>query len=202
MKRLKNSYSIYSDPLNKIIIISAPSGAGKSTIVKALLKADLDLEFSISACSREKREGEIDGVHYYFISIAEFKRKIRNNEFIEWEEVYKDHFYGTLKSELDRVWNKGKTFIIDVDVYGGINVKKQFGKQALSLFIKPPDIQTLEERLFNRSTDKTKDIQTRLAKAREELTLEGHFDRSIINDDLETAVKQAIEAVRSFIYDD
>ncbi len=185
--------------MEKVIIISAPSGAGKSTIVKALLSTDLNIGFSVSACSRPKREGEVDGVHYNFVSVEEFKRKIANEEFIEWEEVYKNHFYGTLRSELQRVWEKGKAILIDADVYGGINIKKQFGEKALSIFIMPPGIETLKERLVDRSTDKDEDIEIRVAKAKEELMLADKFDKIVINDDLDTAINEAFVSVQRFI---
>jgi guanylate kinase len=185
----------------KIIIISAPSGAGKSTIVKAVLDEGLDIEFSVSACSRPKRDGEIDGVHYYFMGTDEFRKRIANGEFIEWEEVYKDHFYGTLKTELDRVWNNGNTILIDADAYGGINIKKQFGDKALSIFIMPPDEKTLRDRLINRSTDKAEIIELRMAKAGEELALANKFDKVVINDKLETAVDEVLKTIRKFLGD-
>jgi len=183
----------------KVVIISAPSGAGKSTIVKAILEKDMNLGFSISACSRPMRKGEIDGEHYFFLSVEEFKKRIEQDEFLEWEEVYKDHFYGTLKSELKRVWDKGKALLIDADVYGGVNIKNLFGEKALSLFIMPPSIDTLKKRLIKRSTDKETDINIRVAKAAEELKLANKFDRIVVNDDLESAVADAITAIESFI---
>jgi guanylate kinase len=183
----------------KAIIVSAPSGAGKTTIVQHLLDAGLGLEFSISACSRPKRENEIDGVDYYFINAALFREKIRNDEFIEWEEVYEDHYYGTLKSELERIWKIRKHIIFDVDVVGGLNLKNILGEQALSIFIMPPDIQVLEERLLGRSTENKKSMAKRLGKARKEMERAGEFDRIIVNDDLETAVSEAIAAAREFL---
>jgi len=137
----------------KLIIFSAPSGAGKTTIVHHLLKSGLDLQFSISAASREKRKNEIDGKDYYFIPADEFRKKIENNEFLEWEEVYKDHYYGTLKSEVERIWSEGLHVIFDVDVVGGMNIKKYYGDRALSVFVMPPSVKHLEERLRKRSTD-------------------------------------------------
>lgn len=202
LKRSKNNYSISSDMSEKVVIISAPSGAGKSTIVKAILETDMNLEFSISACSRPMRKGEIDGEHYYFSSVEEFKKKIEQDEFLEWEEVYKDHFYGTLKSELKRIWDKGKVLLIDADVYGGINIKNLFGEKALSLFIMPPNIETLKKRLLKRSTDKATDINIRVAKAAEELKLANKFDKIVVNDDLESAIADATIAIESFINDD
>jgi guanylate kinase len=185
----------------KIIIVSAPSGAGKSTIVKKILDQGLDIEFSVSACSRPIRDGEVDGVHYYFLSTEEFKDRIINGEFIEWEEVYEDHFYGTLKAELDRVWNNGNAILIDADAYGGINIKKQFGDQALSIFIMPPDKKTLRDRLISRSTDKPESIELRMAKAGEELALAYKFDKVVINDKLETAVREVLETIEKFLED-
>jgi guanylate kinase len=183
----------------KAIIVSAPSGAGKTTIVRHLLDAGLKLEFSISACSRPKRENEVDGVDYHFINASLFKEKIRKDEFIEWEEVYKDHFYGTLKSELERIWNKGNHIIFDVDVEGGINLKKILGGQALAMFIMPPSSSTLEDRLRKRSTEDEQSLAKRLGKARQELKKADHFDRIIVNDDLDTAVSEAIRTVKQFL---
>ncbi|MBU0765301.1 MAG: guanylate kinase [Bacteroidetes bacterium] len=183
----------------KLIIVSAPSGAGKTTIIKQLLKQDFRLEFSVSACSRKMRAGEKHGVDYYFMSAGEFRNKIAADEFLEWEEVYTDHLYGTLKSEVDRIWNKGNNVIFDVDVKGGINIKKYYGKEALSLFIMPPSVEELEKRLRSRSTDSDKDIKTRIDKAKEEISRSGSFDRIIINDDLDTAIREAIETVGNFL---
>ena len=183
----------------KAIIISAPSGAGKTTIVKMLLNAGLGLEFSISACSRPKREKETEGVDYYFINVCLFREKIRQGEFIEWEEVYEDHYYGTLKSELERIWNKGNHIIFDVDVEGGINLKKILGDQALAVFIMPPSYNALEERLRKRSTENEADLGRRLGKARQEMKKAKHFDRVIVNDKLEVAASEAIDLVRAFL---
>lgn len=183
----------------KIIIVSAPSGAGKSTIVNAILNGGMDIEFSISACSRPKREGELHGVHYYFLDIEEFKRRIARDEFVEWEEVYKDHFYGTLKSELKRVWEKGKTILIDADAYGGINIKEQFGDQALSIFIMPPSKAILKERLIRRSTDRPENIALRMAKADEELALAEKFDKVVVNDKLENAIAEVMLSIKNFL---
>ena len=183
----------------KMIIISAPSGAGKSTIIKAILDSGMDIEFSVSACSRPMRNGEQDGVHYHFLSVDDFKRRIDNDEFLEWEEVYKNHFYGTLKSELSRIWDKGKTILIEADVYGGVSMKSQYGAQALSIFIRPPGLARLKERLINRSTDKQEHIETRLAKAQEEMDLADKFDTIVVNDDLDTAVREAKAVIQSFL---
>jgi guanylate kinase len=183
----------------KCIIFSAPSGAGKTTLVHHLLKQELGLEFSISACTREKRGKEKDGVDYYFLGIEDFKKKLQADEFIEWEEVYKDHFYGTLKSEIDRIWKQDNTVIFDVDVVGGINLKKYFGEQALSIFVMPPSLQDLAKRLANRGTDSADRIQNRLAKAKQELIVADQFDHIILNDDLEAAKQEAEKLVKQFI---
>jgi guanylate kinase len=183
----------------KLIIFSAPSGSGKTTIVHYLLKRGLPLEFSVSACTREPREDETDGKDYYFISVEEFKYKIKNKEFIEWEEVYTGQFYGTLKSELDRIWKAKKNVVFNVDVAGGLNLKKQFGNRALAIFVMPPSIEKLEKRLRKRGTESDSEIRTRLKKARKELTFAKSFDFVLINDDLETAVDKAFEVVRKFL---
>ncbi len=183
----------------KLIIISAPSGAGKTTIIKEVMQSGLDLEFSVSACSRSKRSDEVDGKDYYFLSVNDFKKKIKNGEFLEWEEVYKDHFYGTLRSELQRIWNKGKHVLIEADVYGGIYIRRQFGENALSLFIMPPSIKHLEERLVNRSTDKIESIKTRVTKAKEEISLADKFDKVIVNDKLDKAINESINTITEFL---
>ncbi len=183
----------------KMVIFSAPSGAGKTTIVKRLLKHYPDLEFSISACTRRKRMKEVNGRDYYFLTVNDFKEKIRNNDFIEWEEVYPDHFYGTLKSEVYRIWEKGKHVIFDVDVVGGLNIKKQFGTQALSLFVKPPSIEELNKRLINRSADSKENIQKRVAKAEQEMTYAEQFDIVIINENLDIATGEVITVVSNFL---
>ncbi len=183
----------------KMVIFSAPSGAGKTTIVKRLLKHYPDLEFSISACTRGKRMKEVDGKDYYFLTVNNFKEKIRNNDFVEWEEVYPDHFYGTLKSEVYRIWEKGKHVIFDVDVVGGLNIKKQFGKQALSLFVKPPSIEELKKRLINRSADSKENILKRVAKAEQEMTYAKQFDIVIINENLDIATGEVITVVSRFL---
>jgi len=183
----------------KLIIFSAPSGAGKTTIVQHLLEVFPQLEFSVSACSREKRKGETHGVDYYFLSIAEFKEKIKNNEFAEWEEVYTDHFYGTLKSEIERIWNKGKHIIFDMDVVGGLNLKKLFGDKALAVFVMPPSIEHLETRLKMRETETPESIARRIGKAGTELQTSVHFDKIILNDDLKKAFAEARKVVSEFI---
>ncbi|MBW6459921.1 MAG: guanylate kinase [Bacteroidales bacterium] len=183
----------------KCIIVSAPSGAGKTTIVRRLLKAGMGLEFSVSATSRPPRQNERHGKDYYFISAEAFRNKIHNGELLEWQEVYKDHYYGTLKSEVDRIWGNGRHVIFDVDVKGGINLKKKFPEVSLSLFIMPPSPEELEKRLKLRSSDTPEAIAMRVQKAAEELESAGKFDRVIVNNDLETAVMETITAVRQFL---
>ena len=183
----------------KLLIFSAPSGSGKSSIVNYLLGKDLNLEFSVSATSRQPRGTEINGKDYYFISAEEFKQKIADNEFVEWEEVYKDHFYGTLKSELDRIWGMGNIVIFDVDVTGGLNLKKIFKDRAAAFFIMPPSINVLEERLINRGTDNPENIKMRVTKATHELEAKNRFDYIIVNDELIEACKLAEDHIRRFL---
>lgn len=183
----------------KCIIFSAPSGAGKTTIVRYLLRNMDQLAFSISAASRQPRGREENGVDYHFFSIEEFKRKIENNEFVEWEEVYTDNFYGTLKSEVLRAWQEGKTVLFDVDAIGGLNLKSIFGKKALSIFIKPPSLFVLEQRLKNRRTETAEQIKMRLDKANEELSYADKFDYVLLNDNLEKACYEIKEVVTNFI---
>lgn len=183
----------------KLIIFSAPSGAGKTTLVKYLLKQDPGLAFSVSACSREKRPHEVNGRDYWFISTDEFREKIKNNEFVEWEEVYKDHFYGTLKSEIERIWAMGLNVVFDVDVIGGMNIKKQYGNRALSIFVMPPSILELEKRLVRRSTENNENLQKRIAKAETEMKHAPSFDIVIVNENLETAKKETLKIVREFL---
>jgi guanylate kinase len=183
----------------KLIIFSAPSGAGKTTIVHRLLTSGLPLGFSVSACTREPREGETDGRDYYFISLKDFREKIRNNEFVEWEQVYNGHFYGTLKSEIRRIWETNKSVVFDVDVKGGLNLKKQFGRKALAIFIMPPSLEELERRLRKRGTDSESEILLRIKKAKKELGFAKDFDLVLINDNLEKAVKEAFETVSRFL---
>lgn len=183
----------------KSIIFSAPSGSGKTTIVRHLLQQNLRLEFSVSACTRQPRESEENGKDYFFLSVEEFRKGIRNNEFIEWEEVYENHFYGTLKSELERICKAGNHVIFDVDVVGGLNLKKVFGKNALAVFVQAPSPDILESRLRARSSDPEDKIRSRIAKASSELEYAGKFDAIIINDKLEVALKQAESAVSEFL---
>ena len=171
----------------KLIIISAPSGAGKSTIVRYLMQQDLRLEFSVSATTREPRGDEKHGKEYYFIPVDEFRRRINQGDFIEWQEVYKDQYYGTLKEELERITINGNNVLFDVDVNGGINLKKIFGTKAISIFLMPPSQRELEKRLLTRGTDNPEKIRMRVKKAREEMKLAGHFDYIVINDWLELA---------------
>lgn len=183
----------------KCIILSAPSGAGKTTLVQYLLEQDLGLSFSVSACTREKRKNEVDGIDYHFYSIKEFKELIEENAFVEWEEVYKDHYYGTLFSEIEKIWAQGKHVIFDVDVVGGMNLKTFFGENALSIFVMPPDLQTLENRLLNRNSESKEKLQKRLDKAEEELGKAEFFDEIIVNDDLEKALNEVVHVVKSFL---
>lgn len=183
----------------KLIIFSAPSGSGKSTIINYLLKQNLNLHFSISATSRLPRGTEKHGVEYYFLSPEEFKVKIANGEFLEYEEVYEDKFYGTLKAEVERILNEGKNVIFDVDVVGGCNIKKYYGSQALSVFIQPPSIETLRQRLEGRGTDTLEVIESRVAKAEFELGFACKFDAIIVNDDLEKAQRETLKIVKQFV---
>lgn len=183
----------------KCIIFSAPSGAGKTTIVHYLLKESLGLEFSVSACSREPRKNEINGKDYYFLGLEGFKDQIDKEAFIEWEEVYTNNFYGTLKSEIERIWANGKSVIFDVDVIGGLNLKRIFGEQALSVFVKPPSYEVLEKRLRNRSTETEDKIQQRMKKANDEFSYAPEFDIILINDNLDEACNKAKEMVSEFL---
>ncbi len=184
----------------KLIIFSAPSGSGKTTLVHHLLNCpELQLDFSISATSRAKRDHEIDGKDYYFLPLSTFKRKIKEKAFLEYEEVYEDIFYGTLKSEIERIWKLGKHVIFDIDVMGGLNIKKQFPEQTLAVFVKPPSIEELEKRLRNRKTETPEHLITRLQKASAELQTQNQFDVVIENNNLETAKKEAYKVVFDFI---
>jgi len=183
----------------KLVIFSAPSGAGKTTLVKALLEDNPTLEFSISAASRPMRPGEVEGTHYYFMSADEFRAKIDADEFVEWEEVYKDQYYGTLKKEVERIWAKGNHVIFDVDVVGGVNIKKMYGEKALSIFVMPPSVEVLKERLLGRSTETEESLKKRLDKAEFELTFADKFDEEVVNDDLQLAIDEASALVFSFL---
>ena len=185
--------------LGKLIIFSAPSGAGKTTIVRHLLGKDLNLEFSISATSRGRRHTETNGKDYYFLTPEDFRSKIGNDEFLEWEEVYAGTFYGTLKSEVERIRNNGKNVIFDVDVVGGCNIKKFYGGDALAVFVQPPSVEELQKRLIARSTDSLEVIEKRIAKAEYELTFDSQFDCIIVNEDLEKAFDEAEKCIRKFI---
>lgn len=184
----------------KIIIFSAPSGAGKTTIVKHLLNVNPDLNFSISACTRDKRgRTEVNGKDYYFITPEDFKKKIANDEFVEWEEVYEGAFYGTLKSEIERIWASGKHAILDVDVKGGLSIKHFYKERALAVFVKPPSIDELAKRLTARNTDSASSISSRVFKAKFEMEFEDQFDEVIVNDNLETACAKAEKLVNDFL---
>jgi guanylate kinase len=183
----------------KLIIFSAPSGAGKTTIVRHLLDRNLNLEFSVSATSREPRKTEIHGKDYYFLSEVEFKKKIENNEFLEWQEVYSGVYYGSLKSEVERIYNLDKNVIFDVDVVGGLNIKKFYGTEALAIFVQPPSIEELRKRLISRSTETEEKIQMRIAKAEHELSFANWFDKLVTNNDLEQACREAEEIIREFL---
>jgi guanylate kinase len=183
----------------KLVIISAPSGAGKSTIVRYLLDSGINLEFSVSATTRAPRGEEKDGREYYFLTVEEFRTKINKGEFIEWEEVYKDQLYGTLKSETDRIWSHGNHVVFDVDVKGGIHLKDIFRHEAISIFIMPPSVKELEKRLLLRRTDTPAKIKIRVKKAQEEMKQADQFDNIIINDNLEQAQNDVYNIVNSFI---
>ena len=189
----------YLNKKGKSVIVSAPSGAGKTTIVHALINEINELSFSISACSRKPRPNEIKGKDYYFLSVDDFLLQIQNEEFLEWQEVYKDHYYGTLKSEVNRLWSENKTVIFDVDVVGAINLKNQLKEEALSIFIKPLNINVLENRLRNRKTETEEKIQQRLQKAKTELNSMNEFDLIILNDNLQKAIDQAVFEVRKHL---
>ena len=182
-----------------MIILSSPSGAGKTTIMNHLIKSDLDLMFSISACSRSKREGEVDGKDYYFLSVDEFKQRLLRKEFVEWEEVYDGLFYGTLKFELERIFELKKHVIFDVDVLGALSIKKEYGNNALSIFIMPPSKDALKQRLLNRGTESARSIEERLERAEEEMNQAEGFDKIIVNDDLVIACAEAEQVIRAFI---
>lgn len=184
---------------NKVLIFSAPSGAGKSTIVNHLLEVFPSLEFSVSATSRAPRGDERNGREYYFLSAEEFASRVASGDFIEWEEVYSGSCYGTLKSELDRIWAEGHVVVFDIDVQGGLNIKKLFGEQALSVFIMPPSVDELRRRLEGRGTDTPEAIERRVAKAESEMPQADRYDKIIVNDSLDTALAEAEDTVREFL---
>jgi len=184
----------------KLIVFSAPSGSGKTTIVRHLLdQPELNLAFSVSATSRPRRPREKNGEHYYFMTISEFKQHIRKGDFLEWEEVYRDNFYGTLKSEVERLWAEGKNVIFDIDVAGGLRIKKKYPKQTLAVFVKPPSVDELKIRLKKRSTESEDKINMRIAKASVELATAPQFDMIIKNYDLDTALKEAYHLVADYV---
>jgi guanylate kinase len=183
----------------KLLLFCGPSGSGKTTIVRHLLDTDPRLAFSISATTRPKRETETDGVDYHFISVDEFKRRIDAGEFVEWEEVYKDRFYGTLRSEVDRLWRENKVVVFDVDVEGGLQLKKTFGELLLAVFVMPPSVEALHQRLTARQSETPESLKARVAKAEHELTYAFRFDRVIVNDTLEHALEEAKQVVAEFV---
>ena len=185
--------------MSKLIVISAPSGAGKTSIVKYLLQEMDNLSFSISACSRPKRENEIDEKDYYFLGVEGFQKKIKENDFLEWEEVYSNQYYGTLKSEVERIWAAGKSVIFDVDVVGGLNIKEQYPNKCLSIFIMPPSVEVLGERLSNRGSETEDSLERRLGKAEEEIARNQEFDVVILNDDFKIACEETMEVITQFI---
>jgi guanylate kinase len=184
----------------KLIIFSAPSGSGKTTLVKHLLSLDFDLEFSVSATSRKPRQTETHGMDYFFLSETEFRQKIENDEFLEWEEVYDGILYGTLKKEVERIRNKDRHVIFDVDVVGGLNIKKFYGDEALAIFVQPPSVNELKNRLENRSSETDEKIKMRIAKAQQELTFANRFDVVIVNDRLPEAMQEAENKVAQFLF--
>jgi len=184
---------------NKIILFCGPSGSGKTTISQYLLKNNFNLCFSVSATTREKRDNEKDKEDYYFISKQEFQKKIASNEFIEWEEVYQGIFYGTLKSEIERIWGMNKSAIFDVDVMGGLNIKSQYGDKALAVFVVPPSIEILKERLIDRKSETPDSLEKRIAKATTEIGYSDQFERIIINDNLDESCRNAQEMLDEFL---
>ena len=192
-----NPLSQISD--KKLIIFTAPSGAGKTTIVRHLLKTREDIAFSISACTREQRYGEVNGMDYYFFTVAEFMNKIERKEFVEWEEVYENQFYGTLKSEVDRIWSDGKHVIFDIDVKGAHRIKREFGDKALTVFVKPPTFEDLKNRLISRKTEDEESLKKRIERVREEMTYERFFDITLINQQLDEALVNAEKIVDDFL---
>ena len=185
--------------MKKLIVVSAPSGAGKTSIVRFLLKQNLGFSFSVSACNREKRVGEVEGEDYYFLSTKDFKNRIEEGAFLEWEEVYQGRYYGTLNSEIQRIWDQKKHVVFDVDVIGGISLKEYFKENSISIFIKPPSIEVLSKRLKKRNTEDRKSIKNRLEKSFEEMKSIDKFDKIIVNDELNISTKNIIETVEKFL---
>jgi guanylate kinase len=185
--------------VRKLIVISAPSGAGKTSIVHYLLKNMPELAFSVSACSREKRENETHGEDYCFLGVEGFKNKIAENAFLEWEQVYPNQYYGTLTSEIERIWSEGNSVIFDVDVVGGLNIKKQYPAECLSIFIMPPSLEVLQERLIARGSESKESLQKRLDKAEGEIAKNQEFDRIILNDNFDIACKETMGVISNFI---
>ena len=184
----------------KLIIISAPSGSGKSTIIGRIMQDEaLKLAFSVSATTRPRRGQEVDGVEYYFKTLEEFKRMIQDDELVEYQEVYEGRYYGTPKSEVERITRNGMNVVLDLDVLGGVNVKKMYGDRALSIFIQPPSVEVLRERLIKRGTDSMEDIKARVDKAEFEISIGPKFDHTVINDDLDTAVNEVHQLIEDFI---
>ena len=184
----------------KLIIISAPSGSGKSTIIGRVMQDEsLKLAFSVSATTRPRRGEEVHGVHYYYLTVEEFQHMIENDELVEYQEVYEGRYYGTPKSEVERITSEGRNVVLDLDVLGGVNVKQMYGDRALSIFIQPPSVEVLRERLIKRGTDSMEDIQNRVDKAEFEISIGPQFDYTVINDDLDTAVAQVHDLIAEFV---
>ena len=185
--------------MGKLIVISAPSGAGKTSIVHHLLEQIPALSFSVSACSREKRDNETEGEDYYFLGVEGFKNKIEEDAFLEWEQVYENQYYGTLKSEVESIWEAGKTVIFDVDVIGGLNIKNQYPENCLSIFIMPPSIEVLRERLAGRGSESEESLQKRITKAAAEIARNQEFDKVVLNDDFQLACEEVKQLITKFI---
>ncbi len=194
-----HSFTRVHIPPRKLVVITAPSGAGKSSIVQKLLRHNPELSFSVSCTTREKRDGEVHGEHYYFISVDEFKRKQAANEFVESEEVYPGQFYGTLRTEVERVWNHRKVVLFDVDVKGALNLKKQFGEDCLTIFIAPPSTESLINRLKNRATENEKSLKARIKRSEEELSYADKFDKTVVNKDFDIASMRVKNHITAFL---